>query len=262
MSAVFPPPTIKVFTVGELTRAIKGLLEDAYTPVWVEGEVSNLARPSSGHLYLTLKDEDAPLKAVIYRGVALRCSFDLNDGMRVIVPRPAHRLSAARRVPTPGRGSPAQGHRPARTRLPSAQGKAVHAGLFRPRPQEEAAAHPAAHRPRHQPHRLGRARHAGDPVAALAGRRGLGLSGQGAGRRGGPRHRRRRRPAQPAARFRGRRHRRADRRPRRRQPRRPVGLQRGAGRPGDLRLAACPSSAASATKTILLSRIWWPTFAP
>src|ERR1700675_1913249 len=68
MSAVFPPPTIKVFTVGELTRAIKGLLEEKYTPVWVEGEVSNLSRPSSGHLYLTLKDEDAPLRAVIVRG--------------------------------------------------------------------------------------------------------------------------------------------------------------------------------------------------
>ena len=47
MSAVFPPPAVKVYSVGELTRAIKGLLEDAYTPVWVEGEVSNLARPSS-----------------------------------------------------------------------------------------------------------------------------------------------------------------------------------------------------------------------
>ena len=85
MSAVFPPPSIKVFTVGELTRAIKGLLEEKYTPVWVEGEVSNLSRPSSGHLYLTLKDEEAPLRAVIYRGVALRMRFDLQDGMRVIV---------------------------------------------------------------------------------------------------------------------------------------------------------------------------------
>ena len=47
--------------------------------------MSNLARPSSGHLYLTLKDEDAPIKAVIYRGVALRMRFDLADGMRVIV---------------------------------------------------------------------------------------------------------------------------------------------------------------------------------
>jgi exodeoxyribonuclease VII large subunit len=46
--------------------------------------VSNLARPSSGHVYLTLKDEEAPLKAVVYRGIALRLRFDLRDGMRVI----------------------------------------------------------------------------------------------------------------------------------------------------------------------------------
>ena len=85
MSAVFPPPTIKIFAVGELTRAVKGMLEEKFTPVWVEGEVSNLSRPSSGHLYLTLKDEEAPLRAVIYRGVALRMRFDLQDGMKVVV---------------------------------------------------------------------------------------------------------------------------------------------------------------------------------
>jgi exodeoxyribonuclease VII large subunit len=84
MAAPFPPPDVKVLTVGELTRAVKGLLEAAYSPVWVEGEVSNLARPGSGHLYLTLKDDTAPLKAVVYRGVALRLKFDLRDGMKVI----------------------------------------------------------------------------------------------------------------------------------------------------------------------------------
>jgi exodeoxyribonuclease VII large subunit len=84
MSVVFPPPAVKVYSVGELTRAIKTVLEEGFTPVWVEGEVSNLAKPNSGHLYLTLKDEDAPLKAVVYRGVALRMRFDLADGMRVI----------------------------------------------------------------------------------------------------------------------------------------------------------------------------------
>jgi exodeoxyribonuclease VII large subunit len=81
---VFPPPGVTVLTVGELTRGIKELLEEAHPDVWVEGEVSNLARPSSGHQYLTLKDEDAPLKAVVYRGVALRLKFDLRDGMRVV----------------------------------------------------------------------------------------------------------------------------------------------------------------------------------
>jgi exodeoxyribonuclease VII large subunit len=84
MTSPFPPPGTKVLSVGELTRSIKGLLEEAHANVWVEGEVSNLARPSSGHVYLTLKDETAPLRAVLYRGVALRLKYDLRDGMRVI----------------------------------------------------------------------------------------------------------------------------------------------------------------------------------
>src|SRR5258707_15871408 len=80
-----PPATgIRVYSVGELSRSIQQLLEGAHPSVWVEGEVSNLARPGSGHVYLTLKDEEAPLKAVVYRGVALRLKFDLRDGMRVI----------------------------------------------------------------------------------------------------------------------------------------------------------------------------------
>ncbi len=62
------------------------MLEEAYANVWVEGEVSNLSRPSSnGHQYLTLKDEESPLKAVLYRAIALRMKYDLRDGMRVIV---------------------------------------------------------------------------------------------------------------------------------------------------------------------------------
>jgi exodeoxyribonuclease VII large subunit len=84
MASPFPPPGVKVLTVGELTRAIKQQLEEGYASVWVEGEVSNLAKPSSGHQYLTLKDDTAPLKAVLYRGVGLRLRFDLTDGMHVI----------------------------------------------------------------------------------------------------------------------------------------------------------------------------------
>src|SRR5271165_5864277 len=85
MSVPFPPAGVKVLTVAELTRSIKGLLEDAHPNVWVEGEISNLARPASGHVYFTLKDETAPLKVAFYRGFALRVRFDLRDGMKVIV---------------------------------------------------------------------------------------------------------------------------------------------------------------------------------
>jgi exodeoxyribonuclease VII large subunit len=84
MTALFPPPGVKVLGIGELTRDIKRLLEQAHGTVWVEGEVSNLARPASGHLYLTLKDEEAPLRCMLPRGIALRMRFDLQDGMRVI----------------------------------------------------------------------------------------------------------------------------------------------------------------------------------
>jgi exodeoxyribonuclease VII large subunit len=85
MANPFPPANVKVLSVGELTRSLKQVVEEAYTSVWVEGEVSNLARPSSGHQYLTLKDDEAPLRAVIYRGIGLRMRFDLRDGMRIIV---------------------------------------------------------------------------------------------------------------------------------------------------------------------------------
>jgi exodeoxyribonuclease VII large subunit len=85
MSANLLPDGVKVLSVSELTQEVKGLLEDGFACVWVAGEVSNLARPSSGHLYLTLKDGQAQLRAVIWRGVALRLRFDLRDGQEVIV---------------------------------------------------------------------------------------------------------------------------------------------------------------------------------
>jgi len=78
------PEGAKVLSVGELTRTVKGLLEDAFPAVWVSGEVSNVARPSSGHIYLTLKDAEAQLRAVIWRGIALRLRFDPADGQEVI----------------------------------------------------------------------------------------------------------------------------------------------------------------------------------
>src|SRR5262249_43631534 len=72
-------------SVGELTAEVKALLEEGFASVWVAGEVSNLARPNSGHLYLSLKDGQSQLRAVIWRGIALRLRFDPRDGLEVIV---------------------------------------------------------------------------------------------------------------------------------------------------------------------------------
>ena len=73
-----------VFTVTELTTSIKVLLESSFDAVWVEGEISNLRRPGSGHLYLTLKDENSQIRAVIFRQFSKMVPFDIEDGMSVI----------------------------------------------------------------------------------------------------------------------------------------------------------------------------------
>ena len=73
-----------VFTVSELTRAIKARLEDSFPTVWVEGEISNLRIPGSGHAYFTLKDETAQLRAVLFRGRNRHVRFKPEDGLQVL----------------------------------------------------------------------------------------------------------------------------------------------------------------------------------
>lgn len=70
-------------TVTELTKRVKGLLENAFPEVWVRGEVSNLRIQSSGHAYFTLKDANAQLSAVMFRGDLLRLQSPLRDGSQV-----------------------------------------------------------------------------------------------------------------------------------------------------------------------------------
>ena len=85
-----PPPTdetpdgLPVLSVSLLTARIKDVLETTFPSVWVAGEVSNVARPASGHLYLTLKDEGAQIRAVAWRGVASRLPLDVEDGIEVL----------------------------------------------------------------------------------------------------------------------------------------------------------------------------------
>jgi exodeoxyribonuclease VII large subunit len=75
----------KILTVSRLTALIKGVLEENFEHVWVEGEVSNLAMPVSGHLYFTLKDAGAQLRCVMFRGSARALKFRPKDGMGLIV---------------------------------------------------------------------------------------------------------------------------------------------------------------------------------
>ncbi|MDZ4815265.1 MAG: exodeoxyribonuclease VII large subunit [Verrucomicrobiota bacterium] len=73
----------KAFSVSELTRRIKTLLEREVGDVWVEGEISNFRNQASGHCYFTLKDSEAQISIVMFRGVASKQGFALRDGLQV-----------------------------------------------------------------------------------------------------------------------------------------------------------------------------------
>ncbi len=68
----------------DLTGILRGVVEQCFPDVWVAGEVSNCTKAGSGHVYFTLKDDEAQLKAVMWRTQAQRLRFDLRDGLQVI----------------------------------------------------------------------------------------------------------------------------------------------------------------------------------
>jgi exodeoxyribonuclease VII large subunit len=88
--SLFPAPAPQggqTFTVSKLTFQIRKLLEEneILQDVWVQGEISNLSRPASGHIYFTLKDANASLKCVMWKTNAARLDLSLRDGMAVEV---------------------------------------------------------------------------------------------------------------------------------------------------------------------------------
>lgn len=75
----------EVLTVSQLNGRARVLLEDVFSNIWVEGEISNLARPASGHVYFTLKDSGAQVRCALFRNNAARVRQALRDGLAVKV---------------------------------------------------------------------------------------------------------------------------------------------------------------------------------
>ena len=80
----YPPTPRVILTVSALTAVVRSHVESAFSDIWVEGEVSNLRMPSSGHAYFTLKDATSQMRAVMFRSVGRFLRFHLKDGMCVI----------------------------------------------------------------------------------------------------------------------------------------------------------------------------------
>lgn len=75
----------KIYSVTEVTRDIRGLLNDNFSSLWLCGEVSNFKKSAAGHLYFTLKDSESQMSAVMFRGESRLLRFEIEDGMELIV---------------------------------------------------------------------------------------------------------------------------------------------------------------------------------
>jgi exodeoxyribonuclease VII large subunit len=81
----FRAPERRVWTVRALVSAVRALVERQYSDCWVEGEISNLRIPDSGHLYFTLKEESAQIRVVMFRSSAKLLRFRPENGLHVTV---------------------------------------------------------------------------------------------------------------------------------------------------------------------------------
>lgn len=72
-------------SVSQLNTLAKDLLEGQFPPLWIAGEISNLSKPASGHVYFSLKDDQSSVRAVIFKGNALRHGRNLQEGKKIIL---------------------------------------------------------------------------------------------------------------------------------------------------------------------------------
>ena len=77
--------TRTVYQVSELAEILRGLLEDSLPRIWVQGEISNLSRPASGHWYFTLKDDRAQMRCAMFKGANFHVRPPPKDGDQVLV---------------------------------------------------------------------------------------------------------------------------------------------------------------------------------
>jgi exodeoxyribonuclease VII large subunit len=74
-----------IYTVSRLNREAKTILEGGFPPIWIEGELSNLSRPASGHVYFSLKDAQAQVRCAFFRQYQRLLGVTLKDGLHVLL---------------------------------------------------------------------------------------------------------------------------------------------------------------------------------
>ncbi len=84
-AGLLPEEQPHVYSVSEITRDVRAILEAAFETVWIEGEISNFRLAASGHAYFVLKDDKAQIKCVLFRGQRVGMKFTPEDGDQVLL---------------------------------------------------------------------------------------------------------------------------------------------------------------------------------
>ena len=77
------PSTGKIYSITELNSIVRGLLETRLTDIWIQGEITNLAKPASGHWYFTLKDDEAQIRCAMFRNRNRYLKFKPDNGIQI-----------------------------------------------------------------------------------------------------------------------------------------------------------------------------------
>jgi exodeoxyribonuclease VII large subunit len=75
---------MEIWTISQITRRVKSLVENQIGAVWISGEISNWKQAASGHAYFTLKDEGSQIDAVMFKGRLSRLKFEPESGLEVL----------------------------------------------------------------------------------------------------------------------------------------------------------------------------------
>jgi exodeoxyribonuclease VII large subunit len=133
----------EIYSVSEINQQLKQAIASNFALLWVEGEISNLARPASGHLYFSIKDKNAQLRCVMFRNSNQRVPFDITNGLQVVIQAKASVYEARGDLQLIVDGMEEAGFGALQRQFEALKSKLYEEGLFDPDTKQEIPAFPS-----------------------------------------------------------------------------------------------------------------------
>ncbi len=133
----------EIYSVSEINQQLKQTIASNFALIWVEGEISNLARPASGHLYFSIKDKNAQLRCVMFKNSNQRVPFEITNGLQVVIQAKASVYEARGDLQLIVDGMEEAGFGALQRQFEALKSKLYEEGLFDPDTKQEIPAFPS-----------------------------------------------------------------------------------------------------------------------